>query len=128
MQTQKEEVQYIIQGTLLVIVWLYPARARRLLAADVPFVKVIPVPDEGILVEKETPIENSRISLFFKLINELYPQSPFDFLIFFHTGQVFYAVRVVSQVVHFVGGPFPEIHSPVFVFPVSALIEYKGFV
>ena len=25
------------------------------------------------------------------------------------------------------GGPFPEIHSPVFVFPVSALIEYKGF-
>ena len=35
MQTQKEEVQYLIQGTLLVIVWLYPARARRLLAADV---------------------------------------------------------------------------------------------
>ena len=107
----------------LVIVGIYPTGAGRFLAADISLVEIIPVADEGVLVEDEAPVEDPGISLLFKFRKELGKQAPFHLLVFFDAGQVVHAIGVFSQIVHLVDGTFPEIHTPKFFLSCYALIE-----
>ena len=91
----------------LVIVGIYPTGAGRFLAADISLVEIIPVADEGVLVEDEAPVEDPGISLLFKFRKELGTQAPFHLLVFFDAGQVVHAIVVFSQIVHLVDRTFP---------------------
>ena len=126
MQTQKGEVENLIKGTFFVIVGVYPTGTGCFLAADVPLVKVVPIPDEGIFVEEEATIVDSRVALFLQFAQKLALENPFQLLVLFQTGQISHASRVVQQVVHLVNRPLSEIHLPKLLLSLSSLVQDQG--
>jgi hypothetical protein len=60
-------IENSIEGASFVVVRIHPARTGGSFTTDVPFVKIIPVTDEGILVKDEAPVVDSRVTLFLQL-------------------------------------------------------------